>query len=193
MTFVQPDSISRRLKGIEMVYPTLKQEWDSFSYLLEWKDFSSYQERTIEQQHQGHEILDDDYYNAPVATDSTGWAIAPLFYKNIPYLKHTHLLPRTAKTIQWLNCTMYAGFARLAPGYELGWHYDPDPSPTIERVRVQLPFNTSDSVLHVNDDRMDYTEGKLMCFKSSALHRVENRSDMHRYSLIFDVFMPVRA
>jgi aspartyl/asparaginyl beta-hydroxylase (cupin superfamily) len=88
---------------------------------------------------------------------------------------------------------MYAGFARLAPGYELGWHYDPDPSPTIERVRVQLPFNTSDSVLHVNDDRMEYTEGKLMCFKSSALHRVENRSDMHRYSLIFDVFMPVRA
>jgi aspartyl/asparaginyl beta-hydroxylase (cupin superfamily) len=88
----------------------------------------------------------------------------------------------------WLGETKYVGMVKLAPDSGLGWHFDPDPSPQTERLRCQLPFDCSISMLSVQSESRPYAEGKLMIFTSSARHKVQNMGDSDRISLIFDMF-----
>ena len=126
--FLKPSEVSKRYSAIEQVYPMLKQEWDRFNHNLEWKDFSHYQDQTIHSEGKGHEILEEDYFLAPPADETTEWAIAPLYYRKIPYTPNTDTLPRVTKTLKWAGAIQYAGFVRLKGGCQLGWHYDPDPN-----------------------------------------------------------------
>jgi aspartyl/asparaginyl beta-hydroxylase (cupin superfamily) len=186
--FYTPDEVNPRLKGLQQIYPTLKKEWDSFHYGLEWKDFTAYQEKTIRESKQGHEIEYDQYFNAPLATEESTWSIAPLFFKHTPYTRNVEVLPKMAKTMMWLGETMYVGIARLRPSEQLGWHYDPDPNTHTQRLRCQLPLTAEICTLSVKDEYRSQAEGKLIIFQSSAMHKVENMGRFDRFSLIFDVF-----
>ena len=107
--FLKPSEVSKRYSAIEQVYPMLKQEWDRFHHNLEWKDFSHYQDQTIHSEGKGHEILEEDYFLAPPADETTEWAIAPLYYRKIPYTPNTDTLPRVTKTLKWAGAIQYAG------------------------------------------------------------------------------------
>ena len=185
--FLRTDQVSNnKLIGLEHVYPTLKQEWDAYHHDIEWRDFTTYMERTINQSNQGHEI--DSIENAPIATPQSKWSIAPLFYHNQPYTRNTNLLPKLRKTMYWLGETSYVGMVKLASDSGLGWHYDPDPNPVTQRIRCQLPFDCSISTLSVQSENRPYAEGKLMIFLSSARHKVQNQGENDRISLVFDLF-----
>lgn len=186
--FLKPSEVSKRYSAIEQVYPMLKQEWDRFHHNLEWKDFSHYQDQTIHNEGKGHEILEEDYFLAPPADETTEWAIAPLYYRKIPYTPNTDTLPRVTKTLKWAGAIQYAGFVRLKGGCQLGWHYDPDPNKYLQRIRFQLPFCTMGTILKTETQEKVQAEGKLQCFVSSALHKVQNQSDSVRYALVFDHF-----
>ena len=187
--FLTPeDTNNNKLIGLEKVYPTLKKEWDAYSNEIEWRDFTDYQERTIKHSNQGHEIDGSAFSTAPLSTPQSKWSIAPLFYNDMTYTRNTNLLPRLRKTMYWLGETKYVGMVKLAPDSGLGWHFDPDPSPQIERLRCQLPFDCSISTLSVQNENRPYAEGKLMIFTSSARHKVQNMGDSDRISLIFDIF-----
>ena len=187
--FYTPTEINNsKLNGLEKVYPTLKKEWDAYSSQIEWRDFTDYQERTIQHSNQGHEIDGNAFNTAPIATDNSKWSIAPLFYNDQPYTRNTNLLPRLRKTMLWLGETKYVGMVKLAPDAGLGWHYDPDPNLDTKRFRCQLPFVSSICSLSVQNEYRPLTEGKLLIFQSSARHKVQNDGDSDRISLIFDVF-----
>ena len=187
--FYTPDEVNnKKLIGLEKIYPTLKKEWDEYSSQIEWRDFTDYQERTISHSNQGHEIDGNAFNTAPIATSSSKWSIAPLFYNDQPYTRNTELLPRLRKTMLWLGETMYVGMVKLAPDAGLGWHYDPDPDKFIRRFRCQLPFVSSICSLSVQSEYRPLTEGKLLIFQSSARHKVQNMGDSDRISLIFDIF-----
>ena len=187
--FYTPDEVNnKKLIGLEKIYPTLKKEWDDHSSQIEWRDFTDYQERTISHSNQGHEIDGNAFHTAPIATSSSKWSIAPLFYQDQPYTRNTNLLQRLRKTMLWLGETMYVGMVKLAPDAGLGWHYDPDPDKFIRRFRCQLPFVSSICSLSVQSEYRPLTEGKLLIFQSSARHKVQNDGDSDRISLIFDVF-----
>ena len=187
--FYTPDEVNnKKLIGLEKIYPTLKKEWDDHSSQIEWRDFTDYQERTISHSNQGHEIDGNAFHTAPIATSSSKWSIAPLFYQDQPYTRNTNLLPRLRKTMLWLGETMYVGMVKLAPDAGLGWHYDPDPDKFIRRFRCQLPFVSSICSLSVQSEYRPLTEGKLLIFQSSARHKVQNDGDSDSISLIFDVF-----
>ena len=186
--FYEPEEVNGRLKGLHTVYPTLKKEWDSNHYGLEWRDFTSYQKKTIEESNQGHEIQYDEYFTAPLATEDSKWSIAPLFFNRTPYPRNVEVLPKLAKTMTWLGETMYVGMARLKDNAQLGWHYDPDPNPSTVRYRCQVPFDCTISILSVESEDRPQAEGKLLVFRSSAMHMVENQGKNDRISLIFDVF-----
>ena len=192
--FYTPDEVNnKKLIGLEKIYPTLKKEWDEYSSQIEWRDFTDYQERTISHSNQGHEIDGNAFNTAPIATSSSKWSIAPLFYNDQPYTRNTELLPRLRKTMLWLGETMYVGMVKLAPDARLGWHYDPDPNPNTQRIRCQLPFNETISTLSVRSEFSPYAEGKLMIFTSSAHHCVQNMGSNDRISLIFDLFRKGRG
>ena len=187
--FYTPDEVENgKLRGLEKIYPTLKKEWEEYSSQIEWRDFTDYQERTISHSNQGHEIDGNAFNTAPIATSSSKWSIAPLFYNDQPYTRNTELLPRLRKTMLWLGETMYVGMVKLAPDAGLGWHYDPDPDKFIRRFRCQLPFVSSICTLSVQSEFRPLTEGKLLIFQSSARHKVQNMGDSDRISLIFDIF-----
>ena len=187
--FLTPeDTNNNKLIGLEKVYPTLKKEWDAYSNEIEWRDFTDYQERTIKHSNQGHEIDGSAFSTAPMSTAQSKWSIAPLFYNDMAYTRNTNLLPKLRKTMLWLGETKYVGMVKLAPDSGLGWHFDPDPSPQTERLRCQLPFDCSISMLSVQSESRPYAEGKLMIFTSSARHKVQNMGDSDRISLIFDMF-----
>ena len=186
--FYEPEEVNGRLKGLHTVYPTLKKEWDSNHYGLEWRDFTSYQKKTIEESNQGHEIQYDEYFTAPLATEDSKWSIAPLFFNRTPYPRNVEVLPKLAKTMTWLGETMYVGMVKLAPDASLGWHYDPDPNSHTQRLRCQLPFTAEICTLSVKNESRPPAEGKLMIFQSSAMHKVENMGRFDRISLIFHVF-----
>ena len=108
--FYTPDEVNNgKLRGLEKIYPTLKKEWDDHSSQIEWRDFTDYQERTISHSNQGHEIDGNAFHTAPIATSSSKWSIAPLFYQDQPYTRNTNLLPRLRKTMLWLGetCLLY--------------------------------------------------------------------------------------
>ena len=184
------DTNNSKLIGLEKVYPTLKEEWGIYSSQIEWRDFSDYQERTIQHSHQGHEIDAHAFTTAPIVQEGQKcrWSIAPLFYDNQQYTRNTNVLPKLRKTMLWLGETKYVGMVKLAPDSRLGWHYDPDPNPFTQRIRCQLPFNETISTLSVQSEYRPLTEGKLLIFQSSARHKVQNMGDSDRISLIFDIF-----
>ena len=192
--FLTPeDTNNKKLIGLEKVYPTLKKEWDAYSNEIEWRDFTDYQERTIKHSNQGHEIDGSAFNTAPLTTPQSKWSIAPLFYEGMPYTRNTNLLPRLRKTMLWLGETKYVGMVKLAPDSGLGWHYDPDPNPMVQRIRCQLPFDCSISTLSVQSESRPYAEGKLMIFTSSARHKVSNIGENDRISLVFDLFRKGRG
>ena len=45
--FLKPAQVNNRLKGIQMIYPTLKEEFDQHYQRLEFKDFTDYQRKTL--------------------------------------------------------------------------------------------------------------------------------------------------
>ena len=179
-----------KLIGLEKVYPTLKEEWGIYSSQIEWRDFSDYQERTIQHSHQGHEIDAHAFTTAPIVQEGQKcrWSIAPLFYNNQQYTRNTNVLPKLRKTMLWLGETKYVGMVKLAPDARLGEHYDPDPNKFTRRFRCQLPFVSSICTLSVQSEYRPLTEGKLLIFQSSARHKVQNMGDSDRISLIFDIF-----
>ena len=179
-----------KLIGLEKVYPTLKEEWGIYSSQIEWRDFSDYQERTIQHSHQGHEIDAHAFTTAPIVQEGQKcrWSIAPLFYDNQQYTRNTNVLPKLRKTMLWLGETKYVGMVKLAPDARLGEHYDHDPNKFTRRFRCQLPFVSSICTLSVQSEYRPLTEGKLLIFQSSARHKVQNMGDSDRISLIFDIF-----
>ena len=187
--FLRTNQVSNsKLIGLEHVYLTLKKEWDAYSSMVEWRDFTDYQQLTISHSNQGHEIDGNSFATAPLSTDNSKWSIAPLFHNDIPYTRNTNLLPKIRKTMIWLGETRYVGMVKLAPDSGLGWHYDPDPNPNTQRIRCQLPFDCSISTLSVQNENRPYAEGKLMIFLSSARHKVQNIGENDRISLVFDIF-----
>ena len=189
------DTNNSKLIGLEKVYPTLKEEWGIYSSQIEWRDFSDYQERTIQHSHQGHEIDAHAFTTAPIVQEGQKcrWSIAPLFYDNQQYTRNTNVLPKLRKTMLWLGETKYVGMVKLAPDAGLGWHYDPDPNLDTKRFRCQLPFVSSICSLSVQSEYRPLTEGKLLIFQSSAPHKVQNIGDSDRISLIFDLFRKGRG
>ena len=187
--FLNVEQVNKsKLIGLEHVYPALKEEWDAHSSMIEWRDFTDYQQLTISHSNQGHEIDGNSFATAPLSTDNSKWSIAPLFHNDIPYTRNTNLLPKIRKTMIWLGETRYVGMVKLAPDSGLGWHYDPDPNPNTQRIRCQLPFDCSISTLSVQNENRPYAEGKLMIFLSSARHKVQNIGENDRISLVFDIF-----
>ena len=187
--FLNVEQVNKsKLIGLEHVYPALKEEWDAHSSMIEWRDFTDYQQLTISHSNQGHEIDGNSFATAPLSTDNSKWSIAPLFHNDIPYTRNTNLLPKIRKTMIWLGETRYVGMVKLAPDSGLGWHYDPDPNPNTQRIRCQLPFDCSISTLSVQNENRPYAEGKLMIFLSSARHKVQNIGENDRISLVFDLF-----
>ena len=74
--FLNVDQVNKsKLIGLEHVYPTLKEEWDAHSNEIEWRDFTDYQERTIQYSNQGHEIDGNAFNTAPLSTDNSKWNI----------------------------------------------------------------------------------------------------------------------
>ena len=187
------DTNNSKLIGLEKVYPTLKEEWDTHSNEIEWRDFTDYQERTIKYSQQGHEIDASCFNTAPLSSSSSKWSIAPLFYNDQQYTRNTNLLPKLRKTMLWLGETKYVGMVKLAPDSRLGEHYDPDPNEFTQRFRCQLPFGKSICTLSVQSEFRPLTEGKLLIFQSSAPHKVQNIGDSDRISLIFDIFRKGRG
>ena len=187
--FLRTEQVNNnKLIGLEHVYPTLKKEWDLHYQDIEWRDFTDYQQLTIAQSDQGHEIDGNSFATAPISTHSSKWSIAPLFHNDIPYTRNTNLLPKIRKTMLWLGETKYVGMVKLAPDSGLGWHFDPDPNPFTQRIRCQLPFDCSISTLSVQNENRPYAEGKLLIFMSSARHKVSNIGENDRISLVFDIF-----
>ena len=187
--FLNVEQVNKsKLIGLEHVDPALKEEWDAHSSMIEWRDFTDYQQLTISHSNQGHEIDGNSFATAPLSTDNSKWSIAPLFHNDIPYTRNTNLLPKIRKTMIWLGETRYVGMVKLAPDSGLGWHYDPDPNPNTQRIRCQLPFDCSISTLSVQNENRPYAEGKLMIFLSSARHKVQNIGENDRISLVFDLF-----
>ena len=128
------------------------------------------------------------FNTAPIATSSSKWSIAPLFYNDQQYTRNTNLLPKLRKTMLWLGETKYVGMVKLAPDARLGEHYDPDPNKFTRRFRCQLPFVSSICTLSVQSEYRPLTEGSFLIFQSSARHKVQNMGDSDRISLIFDIF-----
>ena len=191
--FLKPAQVNNRLKGIQMIYPTLKEEFDQHYQRLEFKDFTDYQRKTLAEEGKGHEITCESYLSAPTADETSKWSVAPLFVNHMPYTNNTEVLPRLCKTMYWLGETVYVGIVRLAGKSELGWHFDPDPGRTTVRYRCNLPLSDTISILSVENESRPLAEGKLLVFKSSALHKVENQGENVRYSLIFDIWREGRG
>ena len=94
--------------------------------LLEFKDFSAYQEESIKNG-TGYSVHPEQYMAAP--TGNKGWALAPLFYGDNAYERNSLLMPKTTKLLKWIGYNKYAGITSLNPNFGLDWHHDDDPLP----------------------------------------------------------------
>ena len=149
--------------------------------LLEFKDFSAYQEESIKNG-TGYSVHPEQYMAAP--TGNQGWALAPLFYGDNAYERNSLLMPKTTKLLKWIGYTKYAGITSLNPNCGLDWHTDDDPLRCFYTLRT-------DGLSYIEvqgEGKHFFKERDYILFKPRKKHRVWNDGAEPRYSLVIDVW-----
>lgn len=190
-SFHQPEEVDKRLLAIDHFKDTILAEF--LPSVLEFKDFSNYQNEHIKDNGKGYPILEEEYVNA--SKGNNGWAIAPLYYNNKPYMRNAMYMPKTCKLLKWMSHTSYAGITALNPGFGLDWHYDDDPNPDTLQIRCFYTLETcGGAYIEVQETekrvvRKHFKDGEYMLFHSRKKHRVWNEGIVPRYSLVIDVYL----
>ena len=189
-----PKRVDIKLLAIDKLADTILQEFDPEA--LEFKDFSSYQDVHIKKDGRGYPVHHEEYRKAPVG--NKGWALAPLYYEDKPFLRNSRVMPKTTKLIKWIGHTKYAGVTSLNPGFGLDWHHDDDPQPFGRldykpQMRCFYTLQTDGkSYIEVQEDdgvdRRYFLKKEFVLFRTHKKHRVWNDGTEPRYSLVIDVW-----
>jgi len=192
--FHNPEQVDGKLLAIHKFADTILQEFNPD--VLEFKDFSSYQDVHIKKDGRGYPVHHDEYAKAPEG--NRGWALAPLYYQDSPYPRNSDLMPKTTKLLKWIGHTKYAGITSLNPNFGLDWHHDDDPKPFgsldyIPQMRCFYTLQTdSKSYIEVQEedgvDRRYFLKNEFVLFRTHKKHRVWNDGTEPRYSLVLDVW-----
>lgn len=192
--FHNPEQVDGKLLAIHKFADTILQEFNPD--LLEFKDFSSYQDVHIKKEGRGYPVHHEEYSKAPEG--NKGWALAPLYYEDRPYLRNSKLMPKTTKLIKWIGHTKYAGITSLNPNFGLDWHHDDDPMPFgsldyIPQMRCFYTLQTDgQTYIEVQEengvDRRYFLKNEFVLFRTHKKHRVWNDGTEPRYSLVIDVW-----
>ena len=192
--FHNPEQVDGKLLAIHKFADTILQEFNPD--LLEFKDFSSYQDVHIKKDGRGYPVHHEEYRKAPEG--NKGWALAPLYYEDRPYPRNSKLMPKTTKLLKWIGHTKYAGITSLNPNFGLDWHHDDDPLPFgslnyIPQMRCFYTLQTdSKSYIEVQEengvDRRYFLKNEFVLFRTHKKHRVWNDGSEPRYSLVLDVW-----
>ena len=192
--FHNPEQVDGKLLAIHKFADTILQEFNPD--LLEFKDFSSYQDVHIKKDGRGYPVHHEEYRKAPEG--NKGWALAPLYYEDRPYPRNSKLMPKTNKLLKWIGHTKYAGITSLNPNFGLDWHHDDDPLPFgslnyIPQMRCFYTLQTDgQTYIEVQEengvDRRYFLKNEFVLFRTHKKHRVWNDGSEPRYSLVLDVW-----
>ena len=176
--FHNPEQVDGKLLAIHKFADTILQEFNPD--LLEFKDFSSYQDVHIKKDGRGYPVHHEEYRKAPEG--NKGWALAPLYYEDRPYPRNSKLMPKTTKLLKWIGHTKYAGITSLNPNFGLDWHHDDDPLPFgslnyIPQMRCFYTLQTDgQTYIEVQEengvDRRYFLKNEFVLFRTHKKHRV---------------------
>ena len=176
---------SGKLLAIHKFADTILSEFDP--ELLEFKDFSAYQEESIKKG-TGYSVHPAQYREASVG--NKGWALAPLFYGDRAYERNSLLMPKTTKLLKWIGYTKYAGITSLNPDFGLDWHTDDYGGISPKHMRYLYTLKT-DGMTYLDvegEERQYFKEREQILFQPKRRHRVWNEGKEPRYSLVIDVW-----
>ena len=175
-----------KLKAITTFGDQIIKEFDPTK--LEFKDFSSYQDKYIKEEKRGYSIHKDEY---DVADEGDrGWAIAPLYYGGKPYARNADIMPKTTKILTYVGYTSYAGITSLNPDFGLDWHTDDYGGISPKHMRYFYTLKT-DGMTYLDvegEERQYFKEREQILFQPKRRHRVWNEGKEPRYSLVIDVW-----
>ena len=175
-----------KLKAITTFGDQIIEEFDPTK--LEFKNFSSYQDKYIKNTAKGYSIQKGEYLEASV--ENKGWAEAPLYYDGEPYPRNSDVMPKTTKILKYVGYTKYAGVTSLHPNFGLDWHTDDYGKLSPNHTRYFYTLKT-DGMTYLDvegKERQYFKEKEHIIFQPKRKHRVWNEGKEPRYSLVIDVW-----
>jgi aspartyl/asparaginyl beta-hydroxylase (cupin superfamily) len=122
------------------------------------------------------------------------WSVLPIINRGTPGVypelrrlcrRNQPAFPRLNERIKMIPGLLQAGFSRLSPGTEVGFHFDED-RPGIYRCHLGL-IVPDGCDLRTRDDRREHAEGRLVAFHGAVEHAASNPSQEERVTLMVDV------
>jgi len=126
--FINPNKIPLNISVLYEEYDSIFAEWNANKHLVEFKDFTYYQEQYMNQHQAGFPIDVDTYAQAKIK-ESAGWGVAPLFCMNIEYKRNVNVLSYTTSVLKKIGQLRYCGLTVLDAGQKLIWHKDAEEVP----------------------------------------------------------------
>jgi len=135
-----------------------------------------------------HEISPDQGY----ISRGDNWKVFILFGFGEPSQRNCERCPETTRLLRQIPNLRSAWFSILSPRYHIPRHRGV--TKTILRAHLGLivPKERASCVMQVDEERVNWEEGKLLVFDDFFRHEVWNDTDEQRVVLIFDFDRPMK-
>jgi hypothetical protein len=117
------------------------------------------------------------------------WSVYPLFFDAEPYLPvdlpaNQRRCPATYAMLRSLPRLIDAGFSLVGPRSRIFPHTD-NYGPLLQRLHLGVKVPPGSEMV-VNGKKVEWEEGRVVCFDRSQMHEVTNTSDLARVVLLCD-------
>lgn len=200
--FVDYKKYFPKLELLSVNFGKIRKEYLANKDNLQFKDFTSEQEKYIANNKKGYPITMMSYFTAKQRQiNSLGWHVAGIYGDGIFNVMNQQYLPTLADTIKKIEHVSVCGINILDPGISLDWHDDDDYSSGFPTLRTLwgLDVPTEDgkeSVFQMKNletgeiQTRKFENNKIYAFWPKTIHRVENNMSQPRAVLAVDVYVP---
>jgi len=135
-----------------------------------------------------HEISPDQYR----ISLGDQWKVFVLYGFGIPSPKNCARCPHTTRLLADVPGLQSAWFSILAPRYHIPRHRGPTKGLLKAHLGLKVPAQRLDCTMEVDDQRLNWEQGKVAVFDDFYPHEVWNNTDEERVVLLFEFLRPMR-
>jgi beta-hydroxylase len=106
--------------------------------------------------------------------------------------RNCHYCPETVRVLETISSLRNAWFSILAPGYHIPPHRGVTKGLLRCHLALTVPQQREHCVIRIDDQRLQWQEGKCLVFDDTYEHEVWNNTDEERVVLFIDIDRPLK-
>lgn len=190
--------INKKLSLLIERHDSILKEYTKVKDILNFKDFTKYQDNSIANYHSGYSINLDTYKDCENRElDKKGWHVAALFAQGQSFDENLDHLPILKQTLLDINLLSVCALNLLDPGISLDWHFDTDYIKGVQLLRILWGLDiveeeNNSCFMQFRDSEtreistFNFKNKEFIIFHPMQEHRVENNLSTSRTVLCID-------